>query len=257
MAESVRFSNKRGERLSHISPSKPSARTSGKALTSPRVSPMGNKAAGGPFQLEVPSGEAPRFQVGAMNGNTHGEGCATADLPPNGAGEASDGSGDDERAYASPAEVEEGLTAEAGSAVAAPAAPTMDEHPEDTINFTRNNSQSSISNNRLPGSPDAAVIAPSEGASPLPERAAIPTPTTVDSRLVGRVSSPPPPPAVSAVASTSARPSVSPPRVPGGADLQLPPLNDPNPVPSSEEVARLSSRGSPINADGRDQKGAQ
>lgn len=219
---------------------------------------MGNKAAGGPFQLEVPSGEAPGFQVGAMNGNVNGEGCATAALPPGGTGEASDGSGDDERAYASPAEVEEGLAAEAGTAVAAPAGPTTDERVEDTINFTRNNSQSSISNNRLPGSPDAAAMAPSEGASPLPERPAILAPTILDGRPVGRVPSPPPPPAVAAVASASARSSVSPPRVPGGTDLQLPPLNDPNPLSSTEEVAtRNTARGSPINADGRDQKGAQ
>lgn len=212
---------------------------------------MGNKAAGGPFQLEIPSGEAPGFHVGAMSGNAREEGCAPAAVPGSGAADASDGSGDDERAYASPAEAEDAVEADDVAD-----APAVEARVEDTINFTRNNSQSSISNNRLPGSPAAEAV-----PVPLGDGPAIPGPATADGRPAESVFPPPPPEvlssaAVSASASASV-PASSPPRVPGGNDLQLPPLNDPHPLPGSEESARLAARGSPNSADGRDQKGAQ
>ena len=219
---------------------------------------MGNKAAGGPFQLEVPSGEAPGFQVGAMEGNARSEGCVVAVQQQGGAGEASDGSGDDERAYASPVEVEEELAAEEGTRTGAAisVAPASDERAEDSMNFTRNNSQSSIGNSRLLESPNARVVALSLRASPLAEGPVMVAPATVDGRPIGRVPPPPPPPMPSSV-SAPAPASASPPRVPGANELQLPPLNDPHPLPLSEEATRLAVRGSPTSADGRDQKGAQ
>lgn len=201
---------------------------------------MGNKAAGGPFQLEVPNGEAPGFHVGAMNGNAREEGCASADAPGNGAADASDGSGDDERAYASPAEAEEEAEAEA--------APATEERAEDSMDYTRNKSQDSTSDDRLPGSL-ASLAAAAVGAVSTGEEL-IPGPAAVDGRA-GSVLPPPPQAAPSEPA------SASPPRVPVISDLQLPPLNDPHPAPGMEEAARLAARGSPNSADGRDQKGAQ
>lgn len=197
---------------------------------------MGNKAAGGPFQLE--HAEGPVFHVGAMSGNdSHDEGCASVAVPPSGAAEGSDGSGDDERAYVSPAEVEE---AEAVVVAAS------EERAYDAVNFTRNNSQSSMGNNRPPGSPAEAIAV----GEPMP--APIPTPVAEE-----RPAEPVPPPPRAPAMPAAAAVSVSPPRAPGGNDLQLPPLNDPNPLPGSEEAARLSARGSPSSAEGRDQKGAQ
>lgn len=205
---------------------------------------MGNKAAGGPFQLEVPNGEAPGFHLGAMSGSAREQGCASAAVPGNGAADASDGSGDDERAYASPAEVDE----EGEMEVAAPAA--AEENAEDTINFTRNNSRNSMSNKRLLGSPAEVAAAATEAAVPVPEEPIL-GPVTADGRPAESV--PPPPPLTLPPASSSA----SPPRAPGCNDLQLPPLNDPHPLPGSDESGRLAARGSPNSADGRDQKGAQ
>lgn len=206
---------------------------------------MGNKAAGGPFQLE--NGDlAPGFHVGVMNvSGEREEGCASAAVPPSNAAEAgSDGSGDDERAYASPVEAEEEGEDEAIVSV--------EERVGDSMNFTRNNSQSSMNNNRLPGSPAALLAA--AAASTLAVGQPISGPVTAE----GRPAEPVPPPAPPGVrASASASVSVSPPRAPGGNDLQLPPLNDPHPPPGSEEAARLGARGSPSSADGRDQKGAQ
>lgn len=206
--------------------------------------PMGNKAAGGPFQLEVPNGEAPGFHLGAMSGSAREQGCASTAVPGNAAADASDGSGDDERAYASPAEVDE----EGEMEVAAPAA--AEENTEDTTNFTRNNSRNSMSNKRLLGSP-AGVAAASTGATVPVLGEPILGPVTADGRPAESVL--PPPPLTLPAASASA----SPPRAPGCNDLQLPPLNDPHPLPGSDESGRLAARGSPNSADGRDQKGAQ
>lgn len=212
---------------------------------------MGNKAAGGPFQLEVPNGEAPGFHLGAMSGSAHEQqGCASAAVPGNGAADASDGSGDDERAYASPAEVDE----EGEMEVAAPAA--TEENAEDIINFTRNNSRNSMSNKRLLAPAEvmaaaaAAAAAATGAAVPVPEEPIL-GPVTADGRPAESVL--PPPPLTLPAASASA----SPPRAPGCNDLQLPPLNDPHPLPGSDESGRLAARGSPNSADGRDQKGAQ
>lgn len=180
---------------------------------------MGNKAAGGPFQLE--HAESPGFHVGTMSGNeVRDEGCA------------SEGSGDDERVYVSPAEVDE--------AEAVAVAPS-DEQAEDAVNFTRNNSQSSMSKNRPPGSPAEGVAAVGE---------------PVSGPVAATEQRPPEPVPAPPRAPLSASASVSPPRAPGTSDLQLPPLNDPHPPPALEE-ARLDSRGSPNSVDGRDQKGAQ
>lgn len=208
---------------------------------------MGNKAAGGPFQLEVPNGEAPGFHLGAMSGSAREQGgCASADVPANGAGDASDGSGDDERAYASPAEVEDADEEGEMEVAAAPATTTAGENTENTINFTRNNSRNSMGNKRLLGSA-AEVAAAADGAVPAPEERIL-GPVTADGRPAESVL--PPPPLTLPAASASA----SPPRAPGCNDLQLPPLNDPHPLPGSDAPA---ARGSPNSADGRDQKGAQ
>lgn len=212
---------------------------------------MGNKAGGGPFQLEVPNGEAPGFHLGAMSGSAREQGgCASADVPANGAGDASDGSGDDERAYASPAEVEEAdEEGEMEEVAVAPATTAAEENTEDTINFTRNNSRNSMGNKRLLGSA-AEVAAAADGTAPEPEEPIL-GPVTADGRPAESVL--PPPPLTLPAASASA----SPPRAPGCNDLQLPPLNDPHPLPGSDEVGRIAARGSPNSADGRDQKGAQ
>lgn len=180
---------------------------------------MGNKAAGGPFQLE--HAESPGFHVGTMSGNeARDEGCV------------SEGSGDDERAYVSPAEVDE-----AEAVVVAPS----DERADEVVNFTRNNSQSSMNNNRPPGSPAEAVAVGEPVAGPS---------AAAEQRPAEPIPPPPRPP-------QSAPASVSPPRVPGASELQLPPLNDPHPIPALEDAVRLGSRGSPSNVDARDQKGAQ
>lgn len=193
---------------------------------------MGNKAATGPFQLEQ-AREAPGFNAGTMSGNdVHEDGCASVALPPSGAVD-----GEDERAYVSPEEGS-GEEAEAAAVVVAPS----EEGVEGVLNFTRNNSQSSMSNNRPPGSPPVAVTAVTVG-DPVLE--------------VERRTAEPVPPPPRAPFPTSASGSVSPPRAPGGTNLQLPPLQD-LPVPGSEEAQRLAARGSPSSADGRDrEKGAQ
>lgn len=212
---------------------------------------MGNKAAGGPFQLEVPNGEVPGFHVGAMSGNAREEGCTSAAIQATGAADASDGSGDDERAYASPAEAEEEVEAEVE-------APVTEERNKDTNFSTRYNGQSSWSNNnRLSGSATttAAVAtgAATAGAVAGGATSDQPIPGAAVTGIRSSEQVPPPP----SQEPSSAAVSVSPPRAPGGSDLQLPPLNDPHPIPGSEEVARLAARGSPSSADGRDQKGAQ
>lgn len=201
---------------------------------------MGNKAA---VQLEVP--EAQVLHGEAMNVNE--EGCSAS---PRGApAGASDGSGDDERAYASPAEVEE--EAEATERVAGP---VTGERAEDAINFTRNNSQTSVSNNRVSGSPPAAAAlvgaaGEAEGVETTPSDQQAPD-AAAENTAAADVVLPPPP-----LVPTSTLSSASPPRVPVGNDLQLPPLNDPS---GPEEAARLAVRGSPnSSAEGRDQKGAQ
>lgn len=201
---------------------------------------MGNKAAGGPIQLEVPIGEASGFQVGAaMSGNSHQQGGCTSGVVPSGVADASDGSVDGERAYPSVEEPGTNAAVEAAS------------RGEDSINYTRNNSQSS-SGNRLPGSPPAETPSVAEvvivGELPIP-----PASETADGRH-GRQADVLPPPPEGASSSLGA----SPPRAPGASDLQLPPLNNPQPVHGAEDAVPAAARGSPSSsADGRDQKGAQ
>lgn len=196
---------------------------------------MGNKAATGPFQLEQAI-EVPGFHTGAMSANdARDEACASVVVPQSGDAE---GSGD-ERAYVSR---EEGSGEDADASV--DVAPT-EGGVDGIVNFTRNNSQSSMSNNRP--TPAAAVTAVIVG-EPVLEGTAV----AGERRPAEPV---PPPPRVGLPGSVSATGSASPPRVPGGSNLQLPPLQD-LPLQGSEE-ARLSARGSPSSADGRDQKGAQ
>lgn len=200
---------------------------------------MGNKAT---VQLELPNGEA----SARMSGNE--EGCSAA-LSTSAAAAGADAS-DEERAYASPGDVEEGVEGEG-----VVAASTTEERAEDAINFTRNNSQSSMGN-KLPAASGGEVAAAGAEAPTLDQ-----VDDGVANEGVAGVSEPvlPPPP----LAPPSGA-SASPPRAPGlgGNDLQLPPLNDPHPLPGSAEEAAtltaLAARGSPNNsADGRDQKGAQ
>lgn len=196
-----------------------------------KAAPMGNKAT---VQLELPNGEA----SATMNGN--GEGCS---LSASAAATGADAS-DEERAYASPGDVEE----EGEGAVASP---TMEERVEDAINFTRNNSQSSMGN-KLPAAGSGEEAAAGPEAPKLDQDDA-----TANEGVAGVSEAVLPPPPLGPPS------GASPPRAPvlGGNDLQLPPLNDPHPLPGSEEAARLTAlaaRGSPNNsADGRDQKGAQ
>lgn len=206
-------------------------------LAGVKAAPMGNKAT---VQLELPNGEA----SARMSGNE--EGCSAALSTSAAAG--ADAS-DEERAYASPEDVEEEVEGEGDVA-----APTTEERAEDAINFTRNNSQSSMGN-KLPAA-SVGEVAPAGPEAPMLDQV---DDATANEEVSG-VSEPvlPPPP----LAPPSGA-SASPPRAPGlgGNDLQLPPLNDPHPLPGSEEAARrtaLAARGSPNSSmDGRDQKGAQ
>lgn len=206
-------------------------------LTGVKAAPMGNKAT---VQLELPNGEA----SARMSGNE--EGCAGA-LSTSAAAAAGVDASDEERAYASPGDGEGEVEGEG-----VVAAPTTEERAEDSINFTRNNSQSSTGNKLLAVSGGEVTAAGPD--APMPDQ--VDDATANDG--VAEISEPvlPPPP----LAPPSGA-SASPPRAPGlgGNDLQLPPLNDPHPLPGSEEVARQAARGSPnsSNADGRDQKGAQ
>lgn len=204
---------------------------------------MGNKAATA-GQLEQ-AREAPGFNAGAMSGNdAHEEGCASVALPPSGV---ADG---DQEAYDVSPEEGSGEEGEAAAAVAVAVAPS-EEVVEGVVNYTRNNSQSSASNNRPPGSPPLAVAAVTV-SEPVLDLDATSANSTAERRAAETV---PPPPRVQFFASASS--SVSPPRAPGGSDLQLPPPLQDLPVPGSEEV-RLGARGSPSSADGRDrEKGAQ
>ena len=208
-------------------------------LAGVKAAPMGNKAT---VQLELPNGEA----SARMSGNE--EGCSAA-LSTSAAAAAGADASDEERAYASPADVEEEVEGEG-----VVAASTTEERTEDAVNFTRNNSQSSMGN-KLPAARGGEIAAAGAEAPTLDQ-----VDDATASEGVAGVSEPvlPPPP----LAPPSGA-SASPPRAPGlaGNDLQLPPLNDPHPLPGSEEAARLTAlaaRGSPSNsADGRDQKGAQ
>lgn len=207
-------------------------------LAGVKAAPMGNKATA---HLELPNGEASTRMSGDEEGCTAALPTSAAATAVAAAAAAADAS-DEERVYASP-----GLEGEG-------AAPVMEERAEDAINFTRNNSQSSMGN-RLP-------LAAATGVEVAAAEAPISTHHHVDGSTVqdevataaaNDESVLPPPP----LAPTSA----SPPRAlgVGGNDLQLPPLNDPHPLPGSEEAAR-AARGSPNSSssvDGRDQKGAQ
>lgn len=208
-------------------------------LAGVQAAPMGNKAT---VQLDLPNGEA----SARMSGNE--EGCPAA-LSTSAAAAAGADASDEERAYASPGDEEEGVEGEG-----VVAASTTEERAEDAINFTRNNSQSSMGN-KLPAAGGGEVAAGAE--APTPDQ--VDDAATANEGVAGVSESVLPPPPLAPPSGASA----SPPRAPGlgGNDLQLPPLNDPHPLPGSEEAGRLTAppaRGSPNNsADGRDQKGAQ
>lgn len=207
-------------------------------LAGVKAAPMGNKAT---VQLELPNGEA----SARMSGNE--EGCSPA-LSTSAAAAAGADASDEERAYASPEDVEEEVEGEGVLA-----ASTTEERAEDAVNFTRNNSQSSMGN-KLPTARGEVAAAGAE--APMLDQV---DDATASEGVAGASEPVLPPPPLAPPSGASA----SPPRAPGlgGNDLQLPPLNDPHPLPGSEEAARLTAlaaRGSPSNsADGRDQKGAQ
>ncbi|CAM9312135.1 unnamed protein product [Ectocarpus sp. 13 AM-2016] len=199
---------------------------------------MGNKAA---IQLELSNGEAQVLQGEAMSVNE--EGCSG--LPSAAAG-ASDGSGDDERAYerayGSPAEAEEeGAELEAVTTLA------PGEGAEEANIFSRNKSETSTSNNQpSAGSPrtDAVAVRASEQMTVANNNndAAATAAAAAAAAAAAEPVLPPPPPVLPL-------PSVPPSAV--ANELQLPPLNDPS---GSEEAPRLSARGSPSSSG--DHKGA-
>lgn len=220
-------------------------------LAGVQATPMGNKAT---VQLEVPNGEVPA----RMSGNE--ERCAAAPaLSANAAAAEGADASDEERAYGSQGDLEEAVERESNVA-----APVTEERAEDAMNFARNKSQSSQSNNNRSPSAAAAAVAASAAAAGDAEVATAPEAVQVhdgnstaandEATAASQPVLPPPPLALPSAA------SASPPRAPGvgGNDLQLPPLNDPHPLPGSDEATRLAARGSPSSsADGRDQKGAQ
>ncbi|CAM9133877.1 unnamed protein product [Discosporangium mesarthrocarpum] len=203
---------------------------------------MGNKTATGTLTLD-PHAEAPGHQEGTsiglhgvgsvgrvvgggMPGNVDGI-CATTAQP---ARNATGTEGGVERPHGDTAA--EAVGGDDDGVMLVGTTPSGD-RPRDAPNFTRNNSQSSMNNNGAP-SPTSAGVDFAE------------QPTAVEARL------PEPPPSSNASLVTAYPPH------PGGEgiDLQLPPLNDPRALPETEETGRLSGRGSPSSAEGRDGKGA-
>ncbi|CAM9290338.1 unnamed protein product [Choristocarpus tenellus] len=165
---------------------------------------------------------------GDMDGNVDGS-CVSA-APPERLMADSDGSIDAEGEYAGP--VVESRRMEDDAVMLEAGSPPVD-HAGDRINFTRNNSQSSMNNNGVPS--------PTSMGADLVEAAAV-----VEARLPERA----PPVAMGSVTSYPPHPGGE------GIDLQLPPLNDPRTLHESEDALRLAGRVSPSNADGRDGKGA-